>query len=118
MELSTLPALKASCLPAFMTLGLDWISRSADAAAAAVPPGSAGLVATPLDGTDRSEWCADDALASVGASTAIAPTSAPTVIGTALAPGASLLPTRESPCEGLDRATGWECLVPGMAQLG
>src|SRR6186997_973602 len=107
MELRILPALKESCRPAFTASGLVRTSRSAEAAAAATPPGGAGLAAlppcaawAPCEGAVRSELCEGDALAPVGASTAMAETSANVAL-----PMTSLL-TRESPCVGLDRATG------------
>src|SRR5690349_18628393 len=100
MELTTLPASKASYLVALNASGLVRTKRSAAAAAAPTPPCGAGLATVPLAGAVRSEWwCACDALAPVGASTAIAAARATE------APPMTILLTRESPCEGLDRAT-------------
>src|SRR5690242_20265744 len=113
MELTTLPAWKASYLVALNASGLVRTSRSAAAAAAPTPPCGAGLATVPFEGVVRSAWrCVGDALAPVGASTAIA------VARATEAPPMTILLTRESPCEGLDRATDGRCLDPGMALPG
>ena len=93
MELSTLPALKPSCLLALRTSGLAAISRAADAAAAVRPLG-----VTLADSVRLLPWDGVALLAPVGASTAIAATRANDALPM------TILLTRESPSEWLDRA--------------